>query len=315
MKSDCARSAEACYGPPAGRDIPGEIAKSWQRCARFYQLDPAQSWRPDVLSGAEFRHVSGRSAFLLKAGLPEMRRLFALVQGLNMMVLLADPDAMILARCLDETHQSVSRRLELRKGAIWTEKVAGTNGIGTSVEECCPIVLGQGEHWRFCFALLASYAVPIFDPYGRVAGALNLAALSGNTTRPVAGLLLEILMQSGRRIEEQLFRDYHEGEKILSLGMEGGCSAPLVAINDVGEVTGATYASRRLTGWTDEMIEQRPCFRNEMENHNEISFRQAEAGVIRAGLALSQGNASAAARNLGISRATLYRKMKSIGMK
>ncbi|GBQ90485.1 Fis family transcriptional regulator [Gluconacetobacter johannae DSM 13595] len=318
MKSACGKdAAPRPLGQVPGPQAPGvgEVAKSWQRCSGSYQLDPAQGWTADVLSGAEFRHAGGPSAAFLKTALPEMGRLFGLVQGLGLMVLLADPDAMILARCVDETHLPVCRRLQLREGALWNEQLAGTNGIGTAVRDCCPLFLGEGEHWRFCFSLLASYAVPIFDARGRLAGAINLAAFHGNATRAVASLVLDTLLQAGRRIEEQLFRARHEGQQVLSLGVAAGCSAPLVAINADGEVTGATHAARALTGWTDDMIRTHPNLLTGLEAGDEISFQRAEEHVIRAALTLAQGNASVTARNLGIGRATLYRKMKAMGIR
>ncbi|GBQ66592.1 Fis family transcriptional regulator [Ameyamaea chiangmaiensis NBRC 103196] len=268
----------------------------------------------DVLSGAEFRYLSARSGLLLRAATGEMRRLFSLVQGLGLMVLLADANAMILARAVDSTHVPVSRRMHLQKGAIWDEAVAGTNGVGTAVRECRPIFLGQGEHWRYCFSLLASYAVPLFDAQGGVVGALNLAALNGNSTRPLAPLVMEMLLQSGRRIEEALFRDCHVGQSILTLGTAEGCSSPLVSINGCGEVTGATRAARALIGWTDDKIAERPKLLHELEAGEAMSFQKAEESVVRSALVASGGDVMAAARSLGISRATLYRKMRAFGV-
>lgn len=290
------------------------IQQSWERCASAYNLDPSQGWIADVLSGAEFRQASGRSSLLLKSAMGEVRRLFDLVQGMGLMVLLADPDATILARCADETHLSVCRRLQLRKGAVWHESAAGTNGVGTCVKEKCPIFLGQGEHWRFCFALLASYAVPVFDAQGHVAGALNLAAFNGNSTKPYAALIMDTLLQSGRRIEEQLFRAHYAGRKILTLGVAEGCSAPLVALNNAGDVVGATHASRAMMGWTESMIKDHPNLLSELETGSEISLQKAEESVVRSALAVSHGNVAATARSLGISRATLYRKMKGLNI-
>ena len=290
------------------------VEQSWARCLSAYQLDPAQGWMPDILSGAEFRHISGRSAIFLKSAMGEMRRLFALVQGMGLMVILADPNSTILARCVDETHRAVCRRLHLRKGAIWSEASAGTNGVGTCIQEKQPVFLGQGDHWRFCFSLLASYAVPVFDAQGQVAGALNLAAMTGNTTRPYANLLMETLKLSSRRIEETLFRNCHVGEQILTLGIAEECSALLVAINRAGEVTGATQGARSLMGWTDDMICTRPNLLAELEMGAEISFKKAEESVVRSALAATQGNVSAAAKSLNISRATLYRKMKALNI-
>ncbi|MFT8417661.1 MAG: helix-turn-helix domain-containing protein [Acetobacter sp.] len=297
---------------PATSDLC--IQQSWERCASAYNLDPSQGWIADVLSGAEFRQASGRSSLLLKSAMGEVRRLFELVQGMGLMVLLADPDATILARCADETHLSVCRRLHLRKGAVWHESAAGTNGVGTCVKEKCPIFLGQGEHWRFCFSLLASYAVPVFDAQGHVAGALNLAALSGNSTKPYAALVMDTLLQSGRRIEDQLFRTHYAGNKILTLGPAEGCSSPLVALNSEGEVIGATHATRVMMGWTDSMIKDHPNLLTELESGTEISLQKAEESVVRSALATSHGNVAATARSLGISRATLYRKMKGLNI-
>ncbi|GBR06267.1 helix-turn-helix domain-containing protein [Acetobacter oeni] len=302
-------------GPVPFGATTSEVARSWERCEGDWKLDPSQRWKADVLSGAEFRHVSGRSVKLVQVAMPEMRRLFGLVQGLGLMALLADPDAMILARCIDETHEPLCRRLRLREGALWSESEAGTNGIGTVVRDCCPLFLGEGEHWRFCFSLLASYAVPIFDAQGIVAGAINLAAFSGNETRPAAPLVLDALMQAGRRIEEQLFRERYAGERVLTLGPADGCSSPLVSINDDGEITGATHAARKLTGWTDVTIGKHPHLLHELESGDALSFQKAEESVIRSALVLSKGNAVATARSLGISRATLYRKMKVMGLR
>ncbi|GBQ10807.1 Fis family transcriptional regulator [Komagataeibacter rhaeticus] len=315
MKRNCTQPAAIRPAPVAEKTPPGEIERSWQRCAGFYHLDPAQAWTATVLSGAEFRHVSGRSAALVRIALPEMRHLFTLLRGLDLMVLLADADAMILARCVDETQLSASRRLYLRRGAIWNERVAGTNGIGTSVEAGRPIVLGPGEHWRFCLARLTSFAVPLFDARGRMAGALNLAALAGTATRPVAALLLDVLLQAGRRIEELLFRACYPDHRILSLGVAQGCSTPLIALDARGDMAGATRAARMLTGWTEDTGGPPSPHDGVVVEEPDLSFRQAEANVIRAGLARCHGNATATARNLGISRATLYRKMRYGGIR
>ncbi|WP_246386688.1 helix-turn-helix domain-containing protein [Gluconacetobacter sacchari] len=290
------------------------VERSWQRCASAHHLDPAQGWAADILSGAEFRHVSGRSVPLMRAALPEMRRLFDLAYPLGLLVLLADPDAMLLARCADETQSAHCRRMGLLQGAIWDEAVAGTNGVGTCVRDGDPIFLGQGEHWRFCLSPLASFATPVFDAQGRMAGALNLAAFHGNASRRAAPLLLDTLTQAGRRIEDQLFRSRYAGRRMLLLDAAGGCSAPLVAIDEDGQVVGATRAARTLMHWTDDMIREQPNLLSALEGDDSPSFRKAEESVIRTALATTQGNVTRAARGLGISRATLYRKMRLLGV-
>ncbi|MBB2205448.1 helix-turn-helix domain-containing protein [Gluconacetobacter takamatsuzukensis] len=290
------------------------VERSWQRCAASHHVDPAQGWAADILSGAEFRHVSGRSVPLMRAAQPEMRRLFDLVHPLGLLVLLADTDAMLLARCADESQSAHCRRMCLQQGAIWDEAIAGTNGVGTCVRDGDPLFLGQGEHWRFCLSLLASFATPIYDAQGQMVGALNLAAFHGDSSRHAAPLLMDTLIQAGRRIEEHLFRTRYDGRKVLLLDTADGCSTPLVAIDDDGQVVGATRAARTLMHWTDEMIREQPNLLSALEGDDSPSFRKAEESVIHAALAATQGNVTRAARGLGISRATLYRKMRQLAI-
>lgn len=279
-----------------------------------YHLDPAQEWSADVLSGAEFRHVSMQSALLLRTAIPETRRLFELVRGLGLMVVLADHEATVLTRCFDESHVSICRRIHLQEGAMWSETAAGTNGLGTALMDEAPVALNQGEHWRYCFSMIASYAAPIFDARGGLSGALALSTPNGCMTRKAAPLLIDTIMQSCRRIEEELFRKRYAGYRILTLGTAEGCSSPLVGVDDNGQVIGATHAARCLMGWTDATLLEQPHLLAELQDSNEISFQKAEESVVRSALAALQGNVTVTAKSLGISRATLYRKMKALGI-
>ncbi|MFT8675544.1 MAG: helix-turn-helix domain-containing protein [Acetobacter sp.] len=287
-----------------------EVVRSWQRCQATYNLDPAQTWAADVLSSMEFRYINERSAFLLSVAIPEMQRLYAMVRDLGLMVLLSDPQAVILARCIGENHKAVCRRLRLQEGAIWDEGAAGTNGVGTVLKDGCPITLTRGDHWRFCFSLLESHAAPIFGEHGQTLGVLNLATFSTTTTRPLAPVLMETLCQAARRIEEQILRNACPGQRIVALGLAGGPSAPLVAMNDGGMVTGATRAARTLMGWPEKMDGTGPATVMKLSD-GPMTFRMAEEQVVRTALSLARGNVTNAARRLGISRATFYRKLKT----
>lgn len=88
----------------------------------------------------------------------------------------------------------------------------------------------------------------------------------------------------------------------------------MVAINTDGEVTGATHAARTLMGWTDDMIQDHPNLLAELDSEGTVSFQKAEESVVRSALAACQGNVSATAQSLGVSRATLYRKMKALNI-
>lgn len=301
-----------------------EVARSWERCESLYRMDPSRQWRAEVLSSTELRQINDCAAPLLRVGLPEMQSLFSLVRDLGLMVLLSDARAVLLARCISDCHRAVCRRLHLQEGAVWDEGLAGTNGVGTALREGCSVALTRGDHWRFCFALLESHAVPVFDGQGQLAGALNLASFGNITTRPVAPLLREALFQAARRMEEQLLRGSYPGQRIVTLGPARGSSGPLVAVNEAGDIVGATHAARTMLGWgagqygpaadhTGKNVNGAGVFAARPPGvERAISFREAEEHVIRTALGLARGNVSAAARHLGISRATLYRKLKAL---
>ena len=310
-------------GHAACRAGSNEVARSWERCQALYRMDPSRQWRAEVLTSTELRQVNDSAAPLLRVGLPEIQSLFGLVRDLGLMVLLSDARAVLLARCISDSHRAVCRRLHLQEGAVWDEGLAGTNGVGTALREGCSVALTRGDHWRFCFALLESHAVPVFDGQGQLAGALNLASFGNESTRPVAPLLREALFQAARRMEEQLLRGSYPGQRIMTLGPARGSSGPLVAVNEAGDIVGATHAARTMLGWGAEHGPQPQgpagCLNGTggfaarpRGVERAISFREAEEHVIRTALGLARGNVSAAARHLGISRATLYRKLRAL---
>ena len=108
------------------------------------------------------------------------------------------------------------------------------------------------------------------------------------------------------------------------MGPARGRSGPLVGVNKAGDIGGATHAARTMRGWGAG--QQGPVADHTGKNVNgagvfaarpvgverAISFREAEEHVIRTALGLARGNVSAAARHLGISRATLYRKLTAL---
>ncbi|WP_231850369.1 hypothetical protein [Komagataeibacter medellinensis] len=123
------------------------------------------------------------------------------------------------------------------------------------------------------------------------------------------------MQQSGCRIAEQLFREYHEDERILISWASGRLLCPPVAINGEGEVIGATHGTRIMIGWTADVLRTYPNLLDRLATENRVGFRRAEENVIRAALALAHENMTATVRNLGIGQAILYRKIKALGLR
>jgi transcriptional regulator of acetoin/glycerol metabolism len=93
--------------------------------------------------------------------------------------------------------------------------------------------------------------------------------------------------------------------------------AALLALDADDLVIGATRAARLALGIIDvTQLGQLPAadLLSPRAQTHQADLAEAERGAIRRALARAEGNVSAAARALGLSRATLYRRMEKLGM-
>ncbi len=91
--------------------------------------------------------------------------------------------------------------------------------------------------------------------------------------------------------------------------------AALLAIGEDDLVLGATAAARAACGITDAMLERDlPAQAILSDDSAGEDLSQAEPGFSHRALAPSGENVSAAAKALGVSRATLHRKMRRLGL-
>jgi transcriptional regulator of acetoin/glycerol metabolism len=65
-----------------------------------------------------------------------------------------------------------------RVGALWSEREAGTNGMGTCLAERDCIAVCQHEHFYPRYTSLTCSAAPIFDDSGEIAGVLDVTSRS-----------------------------------------------------------------------------------------------------------------------------------------
>ncbi|TRL29017.1 sigma-54-dependent Fis family transcriptional regulator, partial [Methylosinus sporium] len=122
-----------------------------------------------------------------------------------------------------------------------------------------------------------------------------------------------------RAIEAAHFREAFAGARILTAPSERG--AALLAVDRHDLVIGATRAARLELGVTDARIASQLPAADLLAGGSEAEaalqkaeLEDAERGAIRRALARANGNVTAAARLLGVSRATLHRKLGRLGL-
>ena len=302
----------AVLGSALDRD---PVAESWHHCLVQHHLDPEHNQPAAVLSSAEVRQARARAGRIVRVADPELDRLYDLVASLGYSVLMTDTEGLVIASRVAKADESACRYWGLRTGAVWDEALEGTNGVGTCLADQRPITVHRDQHFRTRHTNLSCTVAPLFDAGGRLAGALDISSYHPDPGGRILPLALAATRNAARRIEEQCFRDAYANSLIASLPeADEGVSVPLIALDANRRVIGATRAARGRLAIDESALLAGIALPNTSEDTVATpgALRQATRGVLADALVLTQGNVSAAARALGISRATMHRKMKSL---
>ncbi|WP_330085076.1 helix-turn-helix domain-containing protein [Methylocystis iwaonis] len=291
------------------------IAASWRRSMTVYGLDPGQSRAPDVLTEAELRQAREELEPLARVAQAPIDRLFGAVAELGCCVLLTNKDGVpIEGRGADE---AVFQGWGLRLGAMWSEAREGTNGIGTCLAEARALTIHRDQHFRARHTGLSCTVAPIYDHQGRLAAALDVSCGREIKSEGLIGLVAVALADAARAIEALNFRQFFADARIVLSPSAGRNGASLLAVDRHDLIIGATRSARLELDISDARIAaQLPAVDLLLPKGvgGEAELVDAERGAVRRALARAEGNVSAAAKLLGVSRATLHRKMNKLGV-
>lgn len=290
------------------------VAASWRRSMLYHGLDPTLD-RPAVrVEEHALAQARDRMGSLLEIAVPALDRLNATLAPSGCSILLSDKDGLVLETREAAGDQSEFARWGLTAGGVWSEAQQGTNGIGTCAIEKRPVIVHQDQHFRVINTEISCIAAPIFDHTGQLAAVLDISSCRRDFSLAFAQVLAMVVNESARAVESDLFRAaFPECRIVVAKGHgQGGVSLLALAPDDV--IAGATRHARKMLGLTDAIIASAPGAATHLGTAAEEDPRAAEKAALRRALARAKGNVSAAARDLGISRATMYRKMSQFGL-
>ncbi|UYG06965.1 sigma-54-dependent Fis family transcriptional regulator [Halomonas sp. M4R1S46] len=187
-----------------GDEIRPVVEASWQRC-HAGQVDPERRQAPLVADAQALDRHRDRQAALREAAQPVLARAGELLFEEDSLVLLADPEGLVLDVAGDRRTRAQAEKVNLMAGGLWSERDVGTNAIGTALTAAEPVQLYGAEHFCTGIKPYTCSADVIRDPHdGRVLGVIDL---SGRTCshRPHA---LDFAMSAARMIEANLMADY-----------------------------------------------------------------------------------------------------------
>ncbi|MEL6435187.1 MAG: helix-turn-helix domain-containing protein [Pseudomonadota bacterium] len=292
------------------------IAASWRRSIVAHGLSPETTDANRArLTSREIGEVIGQRAAFVRVAQPRLEALYGAVGASGFCVALTDESGVILARRSSSADKDHFDRVGLRTGFEWSEAAQGTNGIGTCLYERRPVVVHRNEHFMSCYTGISCIDAPVFGAHGELIGALDVSGNRLDHSSDLNKVISLSVSQYAGQIEADVFADVFSGSRIVVAGSDPSSGQALLAVDESDIVIGATRAARARydLGTTPTLA---PIPLNDLLYGDGASggFDRSEKMVIRRALVRANGNASEAAKALGISRATLYRRMNKLGL-
>jgi transcriptional regulator of acetoin/glycerol metabolism len=224
------------------------IAGSWRRCAIDYSLDPGQQhYSPMLLDAATLAERRAQHADLLRIAAAEIDWLYEYIAESGYALVLTDAHGIVLYEKTDNSLSDIFRGAGLMAGADWSERQAGTNGIGTCIAENRAVIVHREEHFRACHINLSCSGAPIRDPSGNLVAVLDASTLNPQDTRSSLAHTMALVSLSAQVIERCLFLQhfqhdvvfrFHARPEFVNLQHSGAMAlardATIIAVDEIG---------------------------------------------------------------------------------
>jgi transcriptional regulator of acetoin/glycerol metabolism len=240
---------ESAVAAESSVQTDSEIVHSWRRCIGDYRVDPGSSATPHIITQTELTLFKEPVGDLLLHAREEIDRLYAIVRQEDYVVLLCNREGVAIQHRGDEAKAEEFKQWGIWLGGVWSEKVEGTNGIGTAIVEQRPVLVHCGQHFRTRHANLSCAGAPIFDADHKPIAVLDASRIDLGRSDRTHGLVLAAVTASVRAIEERLFRhSFRRAWTIAAAPPQTSDAGLLLAVDNDQCVIGADHVAREVLG-------------------------------------------------------------------
>jgi transcriptional regulator of acetoin/glycerol metabolism len=217
-------------------EIDDLTLRSWRRCRDEHGLDPGVAPDPIIIDRQDLCDRLQKYERLLDIARVEMTDLYQQLAGSGHAIMLTDKDGILLNFIGDPQFTDAAAHTGMQLGAVWSESVQGTNGMGTCLVEQKPLVIHKQSHFFSRNSTLTCAAAPIFDPHGDILAVLDASSESKMAQQHT----MVLLNMSAQVIENRVFfcamkEDYvlrfHSRSEFISTLGEGA-----IAFDQAGKI-------------------------------------------------------------------------------
>lgn len=223
------------------------ILHSWQRCRE--QRVPAERLLPPdegIVETPILEQARESVEEWMQLSRPVLESVFGGFDESRSVLIIADTQGLIVEALGDSSFLDRAQRVHLTRGALWHERIRGTNAVGTAIAEKAPIEVLGPEHYLSCNEFLACTAAPVFDGTGRLALVLDVSC-DWHDHHPHTKALVAT---AARLIENHAIVSRHRGLRVhlhrdpWALG--GFVDDAILCVAEDGRIMAANTAARRL---------------------------------------------------------------------
>ncbi|AOW13723.1 histidine kinase [Hydrogenophaga crassostreae] len=338
------------HGAHAAPGLAPDIERSWRRCLTMGH-EPDRPVTFDCISSSNTRRVLDASRPLLKAAAPVVRTLTRAMLHTRYFAILTNADGVVIDVHGPVDRNDPPAATLARVGIDLSEATVGTTAIGTTLAEQQSVWLHRGEHFFQDNAVFSCAGAPIWGPDGRCVGMLDLTgvnvveqpALKHLVTQSARSIENALTLAQPHRLLLRLnwpgrvLGDDNDG--LVCLDADGyitGMNRPAIEMLCASPETMQAHADSvfalSCADLFDAASQHRGAFEvplwsglrllalaqphtaGQLGQHasgHGVPLKDHEISLIRKAVEDAQGNVGAAARALGISRATVYRRLQT----
>jgi transcriptional regulator of acetoin/glycerol metabolism len=334
---------------PAAQLAPW-LQRGWARC-QDWGLRPGQQIGFDAVSSSRMRQVQEESRPLLQAARPVLAELVRAIGNIGYFAILTNTDGIVIDVQGPVDRGDRRADVIARVGVDLSERAVGTTAISAALSELQPVWLHRGEHFFEDTSVYSCAGAPVFGPDGHCAGMLDLTgvevserpALKHLVRRSARSIENGWLLASPHALTLRLNwpgnQPGDDSDGLITLDRDGlvtGANptarqmlsmqvgaqevhaADLFAMpwENLFDATRRSQSGCEVPLWSGLRLQTQAHLGGSVPSgaglrNSGKALRDVEAELIRQAVVQARGNVAEAARALGISRATVYRKLGS----
>jgi transcriptional regulator of acetoin/glycerol metabolism len=123
-----------------------EVRASWRRSFNEHRVDPDSHQAPSILTAQELSISRTPVEELIRLAREDNDRLYAIVGRVGYALLFTSAEGVVVDVRGDPSRVGEFQHWGIWQGGVWSERVEGTNGIGTCIAEQLPITVHCSQH-------------------------------------------------------------------------------------------------------------------------------------------------------------------------